>query len=60
MWTITTSRGARVDNISNEDTARRTVHMLGIIAPIGPYAWQVTDNFGERFIAELRPALTRN
>lgn len=37
MWSVTTSRGSRVDGIKCEQDARRTVHMLGITAVIGPY-----------------------
>lgn len=54
MWSITTSRGSRVDGISSEASARGAVQMLGYAAPIGPYSWQVTDNQGHRFVAELR------
>ena len=56
MWSVMTSRGARVDGIRCEQDARRAVHMLGITDVIGPYTWRVVDNEGQRFIAELRRA----
>jgi hypothetical protein len=55
-WTVTTSRGSRVDGITCEKEARGAVHMLGIASAIGPDSWSVVDNFGHRFIAELRRA----
>lgn len=55
-WTVTTSRGARVDGIACEQEARGAVHMLGYASAIGPYSWNVVDNFGHQFIAELRRA----
>lgn len=56
MWSITTSRGSRVDGIRCEHEARRAVHMLGMTAVIGPYSWTVVDNYGHQFVAELRRA----
>lgn len=56
MWSVTTSRGSRVDGIRCENDARRAVHMLGVTSMIGPYSWSVVDNFGESFVAELRRA----
>ena len=54
MWSVTTSTGSRVDGIKCESDARRAVHMLGVTAVIGPYAWSVVDNHGQQFVAELR------
>lgn len=56
MWTVTTSRGSRVDGIRCENDARRAVHMLGTTSVIGPYSWSVVDNVGQSFVAELRRA----
>jgi hypothetical protein len=56
MWSVTTSRGSRVDGIKCEHDARRTVHTLGITAVIGPYKWRVVDDQGHAFVAELRRA----
>ena len=56
MWSVTTSRGSRVDGIRCENDARRAVHMLGVTSMIGPYSWSVVDNFGQSFVAELRRA----
>ena len=54
MWTITTSDGRRVANIRSEIDARRIVHTLGITQLRGPYSWDVVDNQGHRFVAEIR------
>jgi hypothetical protein len=54
MWTLTTSDGQRVANIRSEMDARRTAHMLGITQLRGPYSWDVVNNQGHRFIAEIR------
>ena len=56
MWSVTTSRGSRVDGIKRENDARRAVHMLGSTAVIGPYSWTVVDDYGQTFTAELRRA----
>lgn len=56
MWSVTTSRGSRVDGIKREHDARRAVHMLGVTAVIGPYSWTVVDDRGRKFTAELRRA----
>jgi len=53
MWTIATSTGQRVEGILREQDARRAVHMLGLTQAIGPYAWQVVNNQGHRFVAEI-------
>ena len=55
-WTVTTSRGFFVDAATTETDARGAVHMLGYASAIGPYSWNVVDNFGQQFIAELRRA----
>jgi hypothetical protein len=56
MWALTTSNGLRVDNIRREQDGRCAVQMLGHCQVIGPFSWQVVDNQGRRFIAELRLA----
>jgi hypothetical protein len=56
MWALTTSNGLRVDGIRLEQDGRNAVQMLGYSQRIGPYSWQVVDNQGRRFIAELRRA----
>jgi hypothetical protein len=56
MWALTTSSGLRVDGIKQEQDGRSAVHMLGYAQAIGPASWQVVDNQGRRFIAELRRA----
>lgn len=53
MWALTTSNGLRVDGI-NERDGQSAVQMLGYSQRIGPYSWQVVDNQGRRFVAELR------
>jgi hypothetical protein len=54
MWSLTTSHGLRLDGIRNEDEGRYAVRMLGVTEVVGIYAWQVVDNHGRRFVAELR------
>lgn len=56
MWALTTSHGMRVDNIEREQDARQAVYMLGHPRPIGPSSWQVVDNSGRQFVAEVRRA----
>jgi hypothetical protein len=51
-----TSKGLRVDGIRREQDARRAVHSLGMSEVISPYSWHVVDNFGDRFVAEIRRA----
>ena len=38
----------------SEIDARRIVHTLGITQLRGPYSWDVVDNHGPRFVAEMR------
>ncbi|WP_155767991.1 hypothetical protein [Mycobacterium asiaticum] len=54
MWALTTSHGRRVDGISSEQDARLAVQLLGSSRVIGPYSWQVVDNRGQQFVAEVR------
>ena len=54
MWTLTTSDGRRVANIRSKIDARRIVHTLGVTQLRGPYSWDVFDNQGRRFVAEIR------
>ncbi|WP_155769168.1 hypothetical protein [Mycobacterium asiaticum] len=51
---MTTSHGRRVDGISSEQDARLAVQLLGSSRVIGPYSWQVVDNRGQQFVAEVR------
>jgi len=54
MWMLTTSDGRRVADIRSELDARRIVHTLGITQLRGPYSWDVVDNQGRLFVAEIR------
>jgi hypothetical protein len=54
MWTLITSDGRRVADIPSEADARRIAHRLGVTQLRGPYSWDVVDNYGRRFIAEIR------
>jgi hypothetical protein len=54
MWQVITSHGTRVGNISNEDDARRTLHMFGLTQRIGVYDYQVFPYNGTPFMATLR------
>jgi hypothetical protein len=53
MWVLITSDGRRLTNIGSEEAARRTVHTLGTTQLRGPFSWDVVDNQGRRFVAEL-------
>jgi hypothetical protein len=53
MWTLITSDGRRLANIGSEEDARRTVHTLGTTQLRGPYSWDVVDDHGRRFTAEI-------
>jgi len=59
MWSLTTSHGLRLDGIGSEEEARHGVRMLGFAEAIGFHSWQVVDNQGRRFVAELRRARAR-
>ena len=54
MWILITSDGRRLSNIGSEEDARRTVHTLGTTQLRGPFSWDVVDNQGLRFVAEIR------
>ena len=54
MWTLITSDGRRLANIRCEEDARRTVHALGTTQWRGPFSWEVFDDDGHRFVAEIR------
>jgi hypothetical protein len=56
MWSLTTSHGLRLDGIRSEQEGRYGVRMLGVAEEIGFNSWQVVDNQGRRFVAELRRA----
>jgi hypothetical protein len=53
MWTLITSDGRRVADIRSETDARRIVHALGVTQLRGPYSWDVVDNQGHGFVAEI-------
>jgi hypothetical protein len=54
MWVLTTSDGRRITDICSEFDARRIVHSLGTTQLRGPYSWDVKDNQGQSFVAEIR------
>ena len=54
MWMLTTSDGRRLADIHSEMDARRIVHTLGTTQLRGPYSWDVIDNQGRLFVAEIR------
>jgi hypothetical protein len=54
MWEVITSHGIRVGNISNEDDARRTLHMFGLTHRVGMYDYQVFPHTGTPFMVTLR------
>jgi len=54
MWIVTTSDGRRTAEIRCEADARRVVHRLGVTQLRGPYSWDVIDNLGHRFVAEVK------
>jgi hypothetical protein len=58
MWTVVTSHGQRVDGITHEHIAFRTVHSMGITTLIAPYRYLVVDHRGQRFQAEIHRAPT--
>lgn len=53
MWTLVTSDGRRLANLGSEEDARRAVHALGTTQLRGPFSWDVVDDQGRRFVAEL-------
>lgn len=54
MWTLITSDGRRLTDVGSEEAARRTVHALGVTQWRGPFSWDVIDNNGRHFVAEIR------
>jgi hypothetical protein len=54
MWLVVTGDGRRVASICSEADARRAVHGLGVTQLRGPYSWDVVDNLGRTFVAEIR------
>jgi hypothetical protein len=54
MWMLITSDGRRVADIRTEMDARRLAHRLGVTQLRGPYSWDVVDNEGRLFVAEIR------
>ena len=64
MWTVITSLGQRVDGITHEHVALRTVHSMGITTLLAPHRYLVVDNRGHQFHAEIRrcsaPTLRRH
>lgn len=61
MWEIITSQGHRARDIQHESDATRAVHSLGLTTLIAPGRYLVSDNRGQRFVAEIhwQPAVTR-
>ena len=57
MWTLITSDGRLLANIGSEEEARRTVHTLGTTQLRGPFSWDVVDDRGSRFVAEIKHRL---
>jgi hypothetical protein len=54
MWQFVTSHGTRVGDFSNEDDARRTLHMFSLTQRVGMYDYQVFPYSGTPFTATLR------
>jgi hypothetical protein len=54
MWMLTTSDGRLLADIRSEMDARRIVHTLGTTQLRGPYSWDVVNNQGRLFVAEIR------
>ena len=54
MWIVVTSDGRRVAGICSETDARRAVHRLGVTQLRGPFSWDVVDNLGRSFVAEIK------
>jgi hypothetical protein len=54
MWIVITSDGRREAGICSEADARRVVHRLGVTQLRGPYSWDVVDNLGRSFVAEIK------
>jgi hypothetical protein len=54
MWIVITSDGRRMAEICCEADARRAVHTLGVTQLRGPYSWDVIDNLGHSFVAEIK------
>ena len=54
MWIVVTSDGRRISDVGAEVDARRAVHALGVTQLRGPYCWDVVDNLGRRFAAEIK------
>jgi len=53
MWTVVTTLGCRIDGITHEHIALRTVHSMGTTSLVAPYRYEVVDNGGRRFHAEI-------
>jgi hypothetical protein len=54
MWTLTASDRRRLASIGSKEAARRTVRALGTTRLRGPFSWDVIDDEGRRFVAEIR------
>lgn len=54
MWILITSDGRRVADIRSEADARRAVHRLGVTQMRAPCSWDVVDNLGQKFVAEVK------
>lgn len=53
MWEVITSQGHRARDIQHESEAARAVHSLGMTTLIAPGRYLVSDNRGQRFVAEI-------
>jgi hypothetical protein len=53
MWQVITSQGHRVHDIQHELDALRAVHSMGLTTLIAPYRYMVSNNRGQRFVAEI-------
>jgi hypothetical protein len=59
MWTLITSDGRRIANIGSEEDARRIVHSLGTTQLRGPFSWDVVDDDGRLFVADIKRRIER-
>jgi hypothetical protein len=58
MWEVITSQGHRARDIQHESDAFHAVHSLGLTTLIAPYRYLVSDNRGQRFVAEIHSQAT--
>ena len=55
---LVTTLGCRIDGITHEYIALRTVHSMGTTSVVAPYRYEVVDNGGRRFHAEIHRSPT--